>query len=352
MRILLSCGILTVAIVAMAGCSRSADAEDASAASKQTASEIPKEADIFAVTMWTQTPPTATEAIARGISRSTTRTTTAEGGSSTQPAATCWVFLAAQDKYWDGKYKVTDNDVREMLKTYHRVSQEQWKNFSHVWGGDLGGWVILNDGGCVQWMMKPGGLGWLRFSTGEMIYLSYTAPPRNVATSREATQQVTSVPSSRPIVQMWNGGIYLAGIKPFLLFAAWENGTVLVRRSLDERSIPRKETLFLGKAKEQDIKDLLKMAEDAGFFDPPIKSAVVQPDGPDFVITIHHGGKVGMLEYHGGDPKLDEIGPNASPSRTQMQAFYDLWRKVEASIRDCPVSGLSEFKGEAPTLQR
>lgn len=173
-------------------------------------------------------------------------------------------------------------------------------------------------------------------------------PSENVAPPSQATQQITSVPSTRPIVEMWNGGIHLAGIKPFLLFAAWEDGTVLARRSFEPCSLRQMEVLLIGKARQQDIEHLLKTAEDAGFFAPPIRGPVVYPDGPDFIISINHGGKGGMLEYHGGDPKLDQIGPNASPSRSQVQAFHELWRKVVASIRDCPVSGLSEFRGEAP----
>jgi len=151
---------------------------------------------------------------------------------------------------------------------------------------------------------------------------------------------------------MWNGGIHLAGIKPFLLFAAWEDGTVLVRRPLEPRSIPLKEALFLGKAKQQDIEDLLKTAEDANFFYPPIKGPVVRPDGPDFVITITHGERTGKLEYHGGDPRLNEIGPDAAPSRTQVEAFDKLWRKTSTAVESVPVSELSEFKGEVPPFQR
>lgn len=76
------------------------------------------------------------------------------------------------------------------------------------------------------------------------------------------------------------------------------------------------------------------------------------PEGPDFIITISHDEKTGQLEYHGGDPRLDEIEPSAAPSRTQMEAFHKLWRKVETAVQSVPVSELSEFKGEVPPFQR
>jgi hypothetical protein len=178
MRILLSCGILAIAGAAIAGCSRSAGAQHASAASKQAVPEIPKEADIFAVTVWTPTPDKLDALRAKATTRPTTQPTTGQAPwGSKQAPGTCWLSLRPQDDYWKGKFNVAPNDVREMLRTYHRVTHEKWKHFSHAGGGDVAGWLILNDGRCVQWMMKPGGLGWVRFSTGEMIYLSKTAPP-------------------------------------------------------------------------------------------------------------------------------------------------------------------------------
>ena len=174
-----------------------------------------------------------------------------------------------------------------------------------------------------------------------------TSPTKQSRTTQPTTQSAAS--SNLPVVEMWNGGINLAGIEPFLIFAAWNDGTVLA--STPSTRGQRPSDLLIGNAKPQDIEQLLKTADIAGFFDPPIKYPVVYPDGPDFVIILRHAGKQGRLEYHGGDPKLGEIGPTASPSRDQMRAFYELWHKVETSIKQCPVSTLSKFKGQPPSFQ-
>ncbi len=178
MRILLACGVLVAAISAPAGCSRSGDAQDATAASTKPAPPIPTEADIFAVAVWTRTPERLKALVAKESTQPSSHPAAAQApyGAAQTPGA-CWLSVPCQDEYWKGKFSVTDNDVRERLMTYHRVTPEQWKNLSHVAGGDTAGWLILNNGNCIQWTMKPGGLGWLRFSTGEMIYLSKTVPP-------------------------------------------------------------------------------------------------------------------------------------------------------------------------------
>jgi hypothetical protein len=196
---------LVFAGVSALGISHSGGGEGTSGPS---VSGMPKEEDIFAITVWNRarTPSAVVQldpvkdadlikafeemddsrlrnrAVVEPpvfyVGRSTTRTVT-------QPAGARWLAIQPQDTYWEGKYKVADNDVREMLKTYHRVTQKQWNGFSHVAGGDLGGWLILNDGRCIQWMMKPGGLAWLRFADGEMIYLSKTPPPTTAPSTSE-----------------------------------------------------------------------------------------------------------------------------------------------------------------------
>ena len=163
-----------VPVACRRGDSQSSDAVSSQPA--QVAPDIPKEEDIFAVTLWNPKPVTVAGAIAKSNRRSGTQTATDETGSSTKAATTCWLLTVYRSGYWKDRFNVTEDDVRNMLKTYHRVSHEQWKHFSHVGGGERSGWLILNDGRGVQWMTKPGGLGWLRFPSGEMIYLSKTSP--------------------------------------------------------------------------------------------------------------------------------------------------------------------------------
>lgn len=173
------CRLVTIAAAAIAGCSHSTGAEDEQARTKRAMSEIPKLDEIFAITLWTPASPTPAALIKKATTTKATQPTRERAPwGSTKAEGTCWLLLWPQGEYWKDRYKVTPTDVRKMLKTYHRVSLKQWKNVSHVAGGDLGGWLILNDGRCVQWMMKPGGLGWLRSASGEMIYLSMTPPSK------------------------------------------------------------------------------------------------------------------------------------------------------------------------------
>jgi len=53
------------------------------------------------------------------------------------------------------------------------VEEEHWRHgYSHVGGGDRTGHVILKDGKKVNWMVRPGGLAWLKFENGKKMYLA------------------------------------------------------------------------------------------------------------------------------------------------------------------------------------
>jgi hypothetical protein len=173
-------------------------------------------------------------------------------------------------------------------------------------------------------------------------------PPASSKPSGATSSSPASVPATRPVVEMWNGGLYMPSIKPFLLFAAWEDGTVLVRRPLERWS---KGPLFIGKAKVQDLEGLLKAADKAGFFDSPIRD-LIYVDGPELIITMRFARGETTLRYDDGEPKLELYGPYATPSREQVIAFDKLWRKVDAAIKNLPIAGLSEFKGQPPALKR
>jgi hypothetical protein len=46
------------------------------------------------------------------------------------------------------------------------------------------------------------------------------------------------------------------------------------------------------------------------------------------------GGRRQALDYHGRDDwnRLEQIGPNASPSRAQVEAFVAMWHRVAKAI--------------------
>jgi hypothetical protein len=67
---------------------------------------------------------------------------------------------------------VTCPDVIETLAQAKVVSEAKWKNeFSHVAGGDRYGHLLLSDGTRLRWMVRPGGLEWLEWPSGQRLYL-------------------------------------------------------------------------------------------------------------------------------------------------------------------------------------
>ena len=62
--------------------------------------------------------------------------------------------------------------VRKELKRYYVVPRTVWKDeYSHVAGGDEGGWLVSH-GRCFMSTLRPGGLGWIVYPDGTAVYLA------------------------------------------------------------------------------------------------------------------------------------------------------------------------------------
>lgn len=73
-------------------------------------------------------------------------------------------------------FKVTQYDFAGILEAYFEVDEERWKHlYSHVAFGDRTGHVILSDGRKIKWMVKPAGLAWLEFPSGQKMFLAGSA---------------------------------------------------------------------------------------------------------------------------------------------------------------------------------
>lgn len=142
--------------------------------------------------------------------------------------------------------------------------------------------------------------------------------------SPPAQQPATTAPSPSgpPVIQLWNDGTYLLGIKPFVLFAAWEDGTVL--RRVDGR--PK-----VGKVTPQAIAELLGKVDKAGFFTPALDHGIAVPDGPCRSLAATHRGRKMKLFYN-GQTDFNRVGPHASPSRQQFEAFAAMWQHIRKAI--------------------
>jgi hypothetical protein len=180
-----------------------------------------------------------------------------------------------------------------------------------------------------------------------------TSTERPAPPAPDPPQAGEPLTQTAPVVELWNGGIYLAGVQPFLLFAAYDDGKVLVRG--DPNLLPHhRDNLALGHGHTTPdaIRALLHQCEQAGIFSPPINHPVLYPDGAEFILIVRGPDRVAQLHYHGGDPQLDTIGPTASPSRRDLEAFDRLWHRAMVAIRKATMVKTDPYEGQVPTLVR
>ena len=85
--------------------------------------------------------------------------------------------------------------------------------------------------------------------------------------------------------------------------------------------------------------------EAAGFFSPPLDYGLTRPDGPIRRIAAMRNGKLVRLDYDGYCDFRD-VGPYASPSRQQREAFVQMWQRVVRAIDDVPLGQSSDYHGE------
>jgi len=75
-------------------------------------------------------------------------------------------------------FKVGRTDLKDILLTWHQVSQEHWQHgYSHVAFGDRTGTIKLKDGTSIKWMVRPGGLASFIFQDGTALYLAKELTP-------------------------------------------------------------------------------------------------------------------------------------------------------------------------------
>lgn len=154
------------------------------------------------------------------------------------------------------------------------------------------------------------------------------------AQSRPATSSASDPPTA-PVIEMWNGGNYLARIKPYVLFAAWSDGTVV--RRVDNK-------LKIGPASPDAIKRLLDEARSAGVQEPPLRHGLVKPDGPVNTLSVTLDGRRIRLDY-GGATDFSDVGPKSSPSKEQLESFVRMWRRIERAIAAVQPSTTMEYAG-------
>ncbi len=81
---------------------------------------------------------------------------------------------APSDHFQD--FKITRDNMKTILETYHVVTRERWQHdYHHVAGADRTGTLTLKDKTTIRWLVRPGGLARLTFPDQVQIYLAKEA---------------------------------------------------------------------------------------------------------------------------------------------------------------------------------
>jgi len=134
-----------------------------------------------------------------------------------------------------------------------------------------------------------------------------SAPSPAQSEVNAATQPAspTTQADGKPVIELWNNGV--PGVqKPFLLFAAWADGTI-VRPAEDLTDTPAKGggSIFgLGKRKLKTgmieaaaVVGLQESLTKAGLSKPPLAHGILFPDGPSQTLVVRDGNGEQLLSH-------------------------------------------------------
>ena len=161
------------------------------------------------------------------------------------------------------------------------------------------------------------------------------------------------------MVELWDDSSL---IKPAMLFAAWADGMVV--RKVDGNgkatniaieanvNIPE-HTLAVGFVPPSEISRLLKEIEETRFFRPPSAEGYVFTCGPRQTLSVQRGKQRRRLQHCGSSERfkwlrkeIEELGPQTTPTREDMQAFMEMWDQVIKSCDAVKPKKMTDFKGE------
>jgi hypothetical protein len=164
------------------------------------------------------------------------------------------------------------------------------------------------------------------------------------------------LPHGEPVIALWNEGALLV-VKPFLLFAAWEDGTVIRRGEVAKpmggtMSISdwAERKLTIGSVKPSEIEALQVAIAKTGFFHPRLEYGIVFPDGPCQTLCVRYGKARRLLSHQGPSDKwlreyIGTLGPTGSPTRKDAEAFVAMWDTIANRIDAVVRAKMQEFRG-------
>lgn len=237
---------------------------------------------------------------------------------------------------------------------------ELWKNQAFVYAAELRSKSLPSLPGPLQTRVKDIGAMFFTFNISPEYVrearFSYEVYEERVAVCTlrlkdfmlapagkgEPQSQLESAPvieqSTPPVIELWNGGIYLAHIQPYVLFAAWPDGTVVRRQG---------NRLKAGRVTPDAMKRLLEQVKNAGVLNPPLEYGMMVADGPLFTLCVRTDGRTIRLN-HDGSTELRDVSPNSYPPKDKKEAFVKMWKQAEDAINALDVPNMTDVTGDLP----
>jgi hypothetical protein len=176
--------------------------------------------------------------------------------------------------------------------------------------------------------------------------------PASQPSPQPATQPATR-PAGKPVIELWDGGVYLMNVKPYFLFAAWENGTVVRRKTWFDTDIEKrqKSALEFVRVEPNVVAGMVEEMVKAGFLKPSRDHGVVFPDGPAWKLAVRRRGQERILDCDSRQdwqPYLKSMGAIDTPERQKTEAFVKMWGECIQVLARFSADGWRPWTGKPP----
>jgi hypothetical protein len=164
------------------------------------------------------------------------------------------------------------------------------------------------------------------------------------ASAKSAATKPQGDPNATILAEFWDNGNYLAGKAPNLLFVIWSDGRV-VRQLGNGR-------LYSGNVAPGAVKQFLERISLSGALDSQIQIGVVSTDGNSQMFWTNVTGKPIALRHDSSTTwdQIEQVPLSATPSRRELEAFYEMWTRCLAAIDDLWPPQLTQIMG-VPGIQ-
>jgi hypothetical protein len=159
------------------------------------------------------------------------------------------------------------------------------------------------------------------------------------------------IPADPPILALWVGPIYLAGTQPLLLFALWDDGTMI--RRAETNASRSSDQLMIGNIGPAQARAVLGQVRQTGLFDADTLDGLLHMDGPEYLLALMDDAGQVLRRYHGREDwiKLNELNSTASPSAAEIRQFLDRWKATQAIFNrlESQAGAMRPYRGPVTT---